>query len=1730
MKYALIFNFFIFLFNIMSIITLDMIPSGITKMITINNKLIYITESESDITVFDLNDESSQNIDSDGIKINKSLIKLNDEEFIFFGYEESNSVNLRFNIYNMSEHSINSIIKKGTFNNINHYQSCDIKMINRNNYISYSYKGQEALIYSLDVESKASEGYTISISNDGLSSNIVLAAMECDSYDSNIIICIYSLKLDENQMNLYYSYIDLSSKQTSFQFNNNAIDANAVTGSLLKVTINNKNKFYIFYSKGQERDNDLYCKIFIQQDHRIYIEETKTIGHYKNYYIGKTNYFYSNSMPMKSILYNYSIFIILEMTTTGDNIVSLLYICSLDLNLCMENLTDIGARNVLINENFIIIYQLLLNEQKTNLQIIKLKNKCTNFNIQFNETNKNNPQAITNQLTNGQLIQNELYIGFLLDKSTYLSDNNNNQIIGGLTSNLKLTNSLNFNLYCPPDYEITENYYLYYGLTTGQNYIISSHICHFKVINCYESCSECNYNTSGNILAHQCSICKNGYGKLKNNFNDEGFYNCYEKDSASIPENMYLIDGEYQECDISCKKCKDAKDRCIECSGGYYFKYDIKDNICYGEKPKNYYLDVKESKYKPCYETCEECYGEGNEINNNCISCKGNLTNYNFDKTKCTKNYLECEKYWYLDNNKDIQCCEKCDGFLIEDGINKNQYVTDCTNYINPFNNPTESPGSLLNFICKGEKRCITFEECINKRGLKTDLWGKNCLTEGDSCYHIPETTIVEIPPTSPPTQPPKIIQNRVRCIKNFQINENYSQIKDDFKKIQFLNYISELETELSLGIYINGIEFITFSQYYDFNITIYPLDTEEYVLSNLLEVNNLIYGDFTKLFENYKKQISNKNYKILIALVERQNRAFLVNTLDYFFILFDEEKKELVNFISIEDLEETHIDITYPLHYFKHENITKKYSEQLISTIKELNKIDENFNFFDKNNEFYNDICYTYTSDKNMDVTIEDRINEYYIDISLCEDGCSFKNIIDKDRNPKSLCQCELNDEVNIDKDNYSFKVTEKEKKSVSNFKALTCYKEVFSSKKITSNPAFWIFLIIITIVVFLFISIIFCGKGIIENMLKIKKENAISNRTNNNDNIIINNDNNIINNENNNNNQLENNNDNINNISPYNQNANNDDINTKKKDKINNSNSVKDSMSNAEEDSKIYKISKKESSESNPPRKKIVSKNRETTGKANSKNENDTSLFESEYNYNNDKDSGFEDIFDDIGNAATSKMNNYVQNEKNIKKDNYIYLEKRKLFGKIMQSIPPLDKKEFNKYKYINTVNEYNDKQQARNINLTGFDIIKKEHYSSDDINKKMKNFNLINYSFIKNKGTQKLSKFSKLYGEESLFSGNERFLQAGNIIDNNENKINIENNKDEYDEEDKYENNLRENNNNINNDSESNISEKNKNSEKDSQMNDIFKKKKKKSLVDSSSVISENRKLKNSFNSSINSNNKLLLKNSKKLNDEENTKKLKNSNEDVLYNKKNVLSSSESEIDSSVLDDKERTNVCYFYCDYFVQREIILASFYNKHDNISFFIRISTFFVVLGFMFMLNCLFLTTAEIHERYEYANNNETMNEFKYVFKYRIGICLILSIIIIVFKMICVKLVYFLAFKIKSETKEEISPFAHRNLNQSQTKELNKKKNKYLKKYKTRSIIFMIIVLILLLAFAYISICYVGTFPKAFYGVLLRLVISFIFSILFCAFLCFLVNIFYCGKCFKVFNILKIIY
>ena len=1294
---------------------------------------------------------------------------------------------------------------------------------------------------------------------------------------------------------------------------------------------------------------------------------------------------------------------------------------------------------------------------------------------------------------------------------------------------------------------MTHNYYIIYK--KNNNFLIPlSHFCYFKVINCYHTCSECHYNILGNYENHQCKKCSLNHYKFNNGRNDVGYYNCYERNDSHITENMYLEnEDEFKYCNESCKECFDSYN-CISCSIGYYFKADennnINENICYSGITEYYYLNTTSNiihnnrsvnlVYKPCYPTCKTCYGDGSPNNNKCMKCNGSNIVYPFDDRICTYNKDSCEtKYWGInETTRSITCLDECeDGYVIKNSTNRdnlNQCVSNCKTFFDPF----QKYPKLLSFECGGEKTCITVDEC-KRRGLLYDI--DECKPEGDSCYHIPKTTIPEIPPTQPPSQAPIIIENRVRFIKTFEINKEYSELKNNFKNKQLSNYITEYENELSIGIYKEGFDFITYFKYKDFNITIYPLDAEKYVKDNLFDVNNLCYINFTKFFQNY--EIPDKSYnKILIALIEYKNQKFPISTINYFFI-FAKENDISINgkIVSLDELslDNKLIDISYPLYNFQNDNIVPQYSTNLISTIKELNNIDENFNFFDQNNKYYSDICYANTFGKDVDISIRDRIDEYYFKISFCENGCSFINIYNKERNPTSLCECQIRDtSSNIEEENYSFEITKKEHNSVSNIKALSCIKEV--SKKLGSNPSFWIYFIIIFIHIILFLSIIFCGKKAIENMFKTKKEGRIKLKEDNN--IINNNKDDIYQN-------------NINDNIPKLVNVKEEELNINKRRSIknsknNNSNnknndnhSNKESINYVEEKaSNSYNESNQENSVAHPPKKKSLSvkkTSRETTSnnKFHLKNDNETSLITSDLFNNKDKDSGFEDIFDDIGNYTT-KVNNYVPNEKNIKKDNYIKLHKVKLFLKIKKSFPPLEKHEFNKYKYINTINEIIDNKQnlKLNLNISNFDQIKKGYNSADNIKINNPNLNLINYSEIKNKGIQKIS---KLFGEESILSGNEKFLQAANII-NNSNK-NIENTNNNND--DNYEKNIKENNNHNKSVENSYISEKNDTNEINLKMNNLYKNKNKKnSLLKSLNENSENKKLKNSFNASINSNNILISsKISQKIQEETDNKNIKNKlleKEENIYNKKSILSSSESVSDTSsiYLPNPKTVNFFYFYCDYFIQREIFLTTFYHKHDNVSLFIRLPTFFISMGFIFTINCLFLTEKEIHRRYEYYIENGKMNEVKYAFKYNMAICFLSGIINAVFKMICIKLVYFLIFKIKKEIKDEFSPFVERNLSQIEMKELNKKKKKYMNKYKKRSIIFMIITFILLIVFAYISICYIGTFPKSIYGVLINFIISIIFSFIICALLCCIVSIFYWKGCNKIFGILKIIY
>ena len=1667
--YALINIFFI---SFISTQRLSSINSNTTEIIVQQNKLFYIkndNDGDNNIHVQDLSTYEEDTITITGFTKNKKLLSLNEQKFILFGYENDNSPsNFLFQIFDSNQY--NNSDGYESFGTIKYNSKINIRMVNENIFLLCFFETNVINIYKLNLEDKSFNHGEKQLSN--LASGVSLNTIECDSFDGENILCVFSL-ISSSDILYNYFFSNLQGSQFSGNYINNNFE-NIRATTLSKFVLNDEQKFVMCFINYDSiyRLHRLFCQILLETSNQVYIDETYVVNGNLGYTLGRKNYL--NNIPIKILIYKYTIYVLSEMIDSQNKKNVILYSSSIDFGLNIGfftgfpfsiSLTDV---NILVNSNKSIILFERIPDYKTNIFYQDLSINCQDFEQQVTSDSDDGEISIgnkfINQATNGK------YLAFSLDKSTILLiDGNINT--GGLIGEKLLNSFTSIKLKYRNTLQYTNNYYIYYSQIKPDEFIFdvpSSHYCHFKVINCHEKCHECHSEIMGASEQHQCKSCIDNYYKYNNGRNEDGYFNCYKEGDPDLPKNIFLDKNlkEFKECDKSCNECFSTYD-CKGCSLGYYFLFNgniIPNNTCFENTPDYHYLNISSNishnnqtvklVYKPCYSHCKTCLGDGNELNNNCLECKDGYIKYPFDERKCTLNKDNCTTpFWRLENiTKNIECINKCDGYIIKNiSKNMNQCVDDCRNFLNPFSEFL----TLLSFNCSGEKVCITVEECT-KRGLKYDI--EKCYPDGDSCFYVPRTTIPEVPPTLDPLET-NIIENRVIFIKTFEINKEYSDIKDRFELKQIQIYKEELKKELSLGIYLKGIDFITFSTYKDFFITIYPLETEDYVINNLFNVNNLCHGNFIKLFQNYNKK--EETDQILIALIENKNNNLPINIVNYFFILFNEEKMQgelITNLTNGNNL----IDISYPLYNYKHENIDEKYSTKLITTIKELNDVDENFNFFDKENSFYKDICNTNSFDKDIDMTIEDRIEEYYFQISFCENECSFKNIYDKNKNPKSLCECKLKSKLDLSEINYSFNPTNKEKKSVSNTKALGCVKEVSSS--LSKNPAFWIFLIMIFITLALFISICFCAKSAIENMFKAEDDNLIEE---------INNDINIYNDKNK-------------NIEKSNENKN-----------IKLSSSYKNSINSIEaNESKEYESNPK----LNPP-KKFPNKNESTSIniKHNSKNDNDTSLYDTELIYNYDKESGLEDIFDDIGNMP-SKINNYNKNSKDIKIDNYIFLEKRKLFGKLKQSLQPLDKNDFNKYKYINTVNEINDQNLARK-NISNIDLIKKEHFSSDDIKINPKNINFFSYSDIK-KGL-KTSKFSKLFGEESILSGNEKFLQNANTIGN---KINKKLNN--YENALKNNNNKKDNNNNIMNNSD--ISEKKKYGQ-NSQMNNLLRIKKK-SLGNSS--------YKNSLNASINSENKLL----------NNKLKTKEENREIIYNKNRIFSSSSSETDNTQLIIEKKKNLFYFYCDYFIRREIFLLTFYHKYNNVSIFFRLPTFFVVIGFIFMVNCLFLTENEIHKRYEYYNDHGKMNEFKYAFEYNFGKCALIGLISIIFKMICIKLVYFVTFKIPNKIKEDIFPLNKKKLDQFQLKEIHRKKRKYLNRYKKRSILFMIIVLILLIVFAYVSIFYIGIFKHSFFGVLMNFIISVIISFIFCAFLCFIVSIFYRGGCLKIFNVLKIIY
>ena len=147
--------------------------------------------------------------------------------------------------------------------------------------------------------------------------------------------------------------------------------------------------------------------------------------------------------------------------------------------------------------------------------------------------------------------------------------------------------------------------------------------------------------------------------------------------------------------------------------------------------------------------------------------------------------------------------------------------------------------------------------------------------------------------------------------------------------------------------------------------------------------------------------------------------------------------------------------------------------------------------NLYNSSSGFYNDICYTYKSDRGTDVTLKDRRDDYVNNnLAICDNGCEL-TAYDYTTH-KASCYCPISltissiSKIKIDKERLMSNFLDIS--NVANTKIMKCYSTFFSSK-IKKNVGFFVN----TIVLVLEIGSVFGFYFYSLNMFKIQLRNIL-------------------------------------------------------------------------------------------------------------------------------------------------------------------------------------------------------------------------------------------------------------------------------------------------------------------------------------------------------------------------------------------------------------------------------------------------------------------------------------------------------------------------------------------------------------------------------------------------------------------------------------------------------------
>ena len=384
---------------------------------------------------------------------------------------------------------------------------------------------------------------------------------------------------------------------------------------------------------------------------------------------------------------------------------------------------------------------------------------------------------------------------------------------------------------------------------------------------------------------------------------------------------------------------------------------------CYNETPIGYYLDINNSLYKKCYDTCETCDIKGDNEFHNCLKCNSefkyqlNINNY----INCYKN---CSYYYYFAND---------------------------------------------NYHCTNNLSC--------------------------------------------PSEYPQLIQNRNECISvDIKYIEN---LIDDLLKFEINETNRENKKEEEINVYnkiLNEIESIFTSE----NYNLYNIDKGEDQFINAEKLTITLTN-----IENQKNNIDSNMSTIDLGDCEdllrihynlTDNQTIYMKKID---IIQDGMKAKKIEYNVYSKLSGNNLV-----------KLNLSVCENSKISINIPYEINGNIDKYNTSSGYFNDICYTSTSNDGTDISLNDRKNEYIDgDNIICQEDCDFATY--NSTTKKAKCECKAKDsnssfaDMIIDKNKLFENL--KDIKNLINFNILICYKKLSSFNFIIYNVGCIIIAIII-------------------------------------------------------------------------------------------------------------------------------------------------------------------------------------------------------------------------------------------------------------------------------------------------------------------------------------------------------------------------------------------------------------------------------------------------------------------------------------------------------------------------------------------------------------------------------------------------------------------------------------------------------------------------------------------